>query len=102
METIKSPGILFYILSFYSYYLPIILYILWTPLSIYDIGKREDLNKINGTVWTLCIILFPWLGSLMYFLVGKSKFSTYSRVILTIPGLVLAIIFAVYSTLTST
>jgi hypothetical protein len=102
METIKSPGILFYVLSFYSYYLPIILYVLWTPLSIYDLGKREDLSKVNGAVWTFFIILVPWLGSLLYFLVGKSKFSTYSRVLLTIPGLVLAILFAVYSTLTST
>ena len=71
METIKSPGILFYVLSFYSYYLPIILYVLWTPLSIYDLGKREDLSTINGAVWTFCIILVPWLGSLLYFLVGK-------------------------------
>ena len=102
METIKSPGILFYILSFYSYYLPIILYILWTPLSIYDLGKREDLGKINGAVWTFFIILVPWLGSLLYLLVGKSKFSTFSRMLLTIPGLILVVLFAVYSTLTST
>jgi hypothetical protein len=102
METIKSPGILFYIFSFYAYYLPIILYVLWTPLSIYDIGKRKDLSSTLSSIWTFCIILFPWIGSIFYFLFGKSQISTFFKMILILPGVLLAILFAVYSTLTAT
>lgn len=102
METIKSPGILFYVFSFYAYYLPIILYILWTPLSIYDIGKRQDLSSTLSSVWTFSIILFPWIGSLFYFFFGKSQIPIFFKMVLILPGILLTILFAVYSTLTAT
>ena len=102
MDSIKSPSFLLYLSFFYSYYLPIILYVLWTPLSLYDLGKREDSSKNILVFWVLLIITLPWLGSLIYLFLGKNKISLNFKLALVVPGLVLIIFFALYATLTST
>ncbi len=102
METIKSPGIIFYLSYFYAYYIPIILYVIWLPISIYDLGKREDISKSLSIIWTGFIIIVPWFGSLVYLLMGKSGIPFHFRLAITLPGIILAILFAIFSTLTST
>lgn len=102
MENIKSPGFFLYLSYFYSYYLPIILYILWTPLCLYDLGKNDESGSKASIIWTFLILLLPWLGSLLYMVSGKSKIPSYQRWILILPGLVLILLFGIYSTIAST
>lgn len=102
MESIKSPGIILYLSYFYSYYLPIILYIIWTPLSLFDLGKKNDLSSSSSIIWTVLIIGFPWVGTLAYLFLGKPNISLQFRLLLVVPGLFLILIFGVLSTLTST
>lgn len=70
MESVKSPGFLLYLSYFYAYFLPMILYVLWTPLSIYELGQRNDLSYNKLMTWTMIIVLFPWVGSIAYFFPG--------------------------------
>ncbi|MCB1143346.1 MAG: hypothetical protein H7A24_10935 [Leptospiraceae bacterium] len=102
MESVKSPGFLLYLSYFYAYFLPMILYVLWTPLSIYELGQRNDLSYNKLMTWTMIIVLFPWVGSIAYFFSGLSGYSKRLRILLIIPGLVLTILFVLISTLTST
>lgn len=102
MENIKSPGFFLYLSYFYSYYLPIILYVLWTPLCLYDLGKKDESDNKASIFWTLLIIVIPWLGSLLYMISGKSKIPLYHRYLLILPGLILILLFGIYSTISST
>jgi len=102
MESIKSPGIIFYLSYFYAYYIPIILYVIWLPISLYDLGKRDNISKSVSIIWTCFIIIVPWIGSLIYLLAGRSAIPLHFRLGLTLPGIILVILFSLFSTFTST
>jgi hypothetical protein len=52
-----------------NYLLSILCFILWI-VAIVDCAKSNNPNKI---VWIIVIILVPFLGSILYFLFGKSR-----------------------------
>ena len=49
--------------------LSILWFILWI-VAIVDCAKSNNPNKV---VWIIVIILLPFLGSILYFLFGKSR-----------------------------
>jgi len=52
-----------------SYLLSVLWFILWI-VALVDCIKSNGPNKI---VWIIVIILIPFLGSILYFLIGKSN-----------------------------
>ncbi len=52
-----------------NYLISILCLILWI-VALVDCLKSNNSNKL---VWVLVIILLPLLGSILYFLLGKSK-----------------------------
>ena len=52
-----------------SYLLSIIWFVLWIA-AIVDCAKSNNPNKV---VWIIVIILVPFLGSILYFLFGRSR-----------------------------
>ncbi len=52
-----------------SYLLSILWFVLWI-VALVDCIKSNNSNKV---VWILVIILLPFLGSILYFLVGRSR-----------------------------
>ena len=52
-----------------NYLLSVLCLILWI-LALVDCLKSNNSNKI---VWILVIILLPFLGSILYFLIGKGR-----------------------------
>lgn len=52
-----------------SYLLSILWFVLWIA-AIVDCAKSNNPNKI---VWIIIIILIPFLGSILYFLLGRSR-----------------------------
>ena len=70
------PGITFFPLNdvpflslffnFYGYYLPIFLYAAWTPLALYDVGESRYSSNLYKVIWSLIIILVPFIGAFIY------------------------------------
>jgi hypothetical protein len=52
-----------------NYLLSVLCFILWI-VALVDCIKSNNPNKV---VWIIVIILVPFLGSILYFLIGKSK-----------------------------
>jgi len=50
-----------------SYFLSILWFVLWI-VALVDCIKSNNPNKI---VWIIVIILLPFLGSILYFLLGR-------------------------------
>jgi hypothetical protein len=101
MDNIKSPSFILHLTFFYAYYLPIILYVLWTPLAIYELNSKSDLTTSKSIIWTSIILFLPWIGSLVYFYSGLSNYPKKMRITLTIPGIFLIILFILLSSLFS-
>lgn len=52
-----------------NYLLSVLWFILWI-VAIVDCAKSNNPNKV---VWIIIIILVPFLGSILYFLLGRSR-----------------------------
>jgi hypothetical protein len=52
-----------------NYLISILCVILWI-VALVDCLKGNNPNKV---VWVIVIVLLPFLGSILYFLIGKSK-----------------------------
>ncbi len=52
-----------------NYLISILCVILWI-VALVDCIKSSNPNKV---VWIIVIILLPFLGSILYFLIGKSR-----------------------------
>jgi hypothetical protein len=50
-----------------SYFLYLVWFVLWI-VAIVDCAKSSNPNKV---VWIVVIILLPFLGSILYFLLGR-------------------------------
>lgn len=52
-----------------NYVLSVLWFILWIA-ALVDCLRGNSSNKV---VWVIVIILLPFLGSILYFLLGKSR-----------------------------
>ena len=52
-----------------NYLLSVLCLVLWI-MALVDCLKSNNSNKI---VWVLVIILLPFLGSILYFLIGRGR-----------------------------
>ena len=71
---IHNPTFFQLVINFYGYFLPLIL-LTWIAVAIIDIERRDDLKSKTGILWIMGLILFPWVGSLAYVYLGKSRIS---------------------------
>ena len=53
----------------FNYLLSIVCFVLWI-VALVDCIKGSNPNKV---VWIIVIILLPFLGSILYFLLGKAR-----------------------------
>jgi|SRR5579871_379870 len=70
---VTLPGNLQMILGLYAYLLPLLLYVLWTTLALWDLGRRTDTSVAMTWVWVFVILALPFLGPLVYLFLGGSK-----------------------------
>ena len=75
MSEIPLPNLLQVVMSLYGYFLPLMLYAVWSALAFWDLGNREGLSRGTAVFWVLVILLVPFLGALAYHLIGGSKLS---------------------------
>jgi lipopolysaccharide export LptBFGC system permease protein LptF len=64
------------ILGLYAFLLPLLLYVLWTTLALWDLGRRAETTATATWVWVFLILALPFLGALAYlFLSGTQRTS---------------------------
>jgi len=80
-STIALPTVLQMLLGLYGYLLPILLYVLWSTLALWDLGRRGEARPAFTWGWTLAIFLLPFVGAIVYLLFGGGQISQRSRIV---------------------
>jgi len=83
-----SPTTLQMTLALYAYLLPLLLYVFWSVLALYDVGRRPELARGAVWGWTAAVFAVPFLGALGYLLLGGSKLPRMLRMV-ALAGIVL-------------
>lgn len=78
---ITLPGHLQMLLALYGYLLPLLLYVVWSTLSLWDLGRREGLSTGAVWLWALAIFLLPFVGALAYLLIGGAQLGVRTRLV---------------------
>jgi hypothetical protein len=73
--TVAGPSTLQMLLGLYGYLLPLLLYVAWSALALWDIGRRRELGTAAVWGWVLAIFLVPVLGAVAYLLGGGGQIS---------------------------
>lgn len=83
------PGLLQMILGLYGYLLPILLYVLWTTLALWDLSRRRGLA--TGGLWGWCTVIYviPGLGALAYLVAGGGDIPQNVKVTAVLGGILL-------------
>jgi hypothetical protein len=71
--SVTMPGNLQMILGLYAYLLPLLLYVLWSTLALWDLGKRDDLATAAVWIWALSIFVLPFVAALGYLYFGGTR-----------------------------
>jgi plastocyanin len=80
----------------YAYLLPFALYAAWIGLAAWDLSRRDDLSRAAQVGWMAVVLLVPFLGPVIYYLVGRSRIPAHMRWTLVAGGfLAYAVTFAV-------
>jgi hypothetical protein len=67
------PGNLQMILGLYAYLLPLLLYVLWSTLALWDLGRRDELAATAVWIWALSIFALPFVAALGYLFFGGTR-----------------------------
>jgi hypothetical protein len=78
---LAGPSFLQMLLGLYGYLLPLLLYVVWSAIALWDIGRRKELGTGIVWAWVIAIFAVPVLGAAVYLLAGSQvskqlKFST--------------------------
>ena len=70
----------------YAYFLPFVLYAAWVAIALWDLVRS---GRSKGAVigWTAVILLVPFLGVILYFVLGRSEIAPWQRGLLVGGGL---------------
>jgi hypothetical protein len=83
------PGLLQMGLGLYGYLLPLLLYTLWTTLSLWDLSRRQGLSTACLWGWCGAIYLLPGVGALAYLVAGKGELPANLKMTAVLGGIVL-------------
>lgn len=69
--THPDPSLLQMLLGLLAFLLPMLLYVVWSALSFWDLGRRDDVGTTTVWSWAIAIFALPFLGALAYLLAGS-------------------------------
>jgi hypothetical protein len=78
---VTLPSNLQMLLGLYAVLLPMLLYVLWSTLALWDLFKRETLSNGAVWMWSLMIFLVPIAGALAYLLLGGAGIAPRSKLV---------------------
>jgi hypothetical protein len=70
---VTLPSNLQMILGLYAYLLPLLLYVLWTTVALWDLGGRAETTAAKTCLWVLLILALPFIGALAYLFLSGSR-----------------------------
>jgi hypothetical protein len=70
----------------YAYFLPFVLYAAWVTIALWDLARS---GRSKGPVigWSAVILLVPFLGVILYYVIGRSAIPAWQRWTLVAGGL---------------
>lgn len=71
--SVTLPTNLQMVLGLYAYLLPMLLYVLWSTLALWDLARREDLTTAKVWIWAFLIFVLPFVAALAYLFLGGSR-----------------------------
>jgi plastocyanin len=77
------------LIGLYGYAFPLILYVAWVVLALWDLARREDLTDRRRLAWTAAVLVVPLLGPLAYLIGGGSAIPRGMRWFVMIGGIVI-------------
>ena len=80
-----SPAAL--LIGLYGYAFPLILYVSWVVLALWDLARREDLSGRRRLGWTAAVLVLPLAGPIGYLLAGGSQVPRGMRLFLVFGGI---------------
>ena len=63
----------------YAFVLPFALYAAWIALAAWDLARREDMSRGAQVGWVAVILLVPFLGPVLYYVLGRSPIPAHLR-----------------------
>ncbi len=78
---VTLPSYLQMILGLYGYLLPLLLYVVWSTLALWDLGRREGIAGGAVWGWAFLIFLVPFLGALAYLFFGGATLNSRTRLV---------------------
>ncbi|MEP6574545.1 MAG: right-handed parallel beta-helix repeat-containing protein, partial [Gemmatimonadota bacterium] len=71
----------------WSYHLLFVIWLGWLLLALRDLYRREDFSPTSRIVWTLFIVMLPFLGALLYFITARPGLSRTVRSLAVVGGI---------------
>jgi hypothetical protein len=81
-------------LGLYAYVLPLMLYVTWVAVAVWDLIRQESLPVSTRVRWMLVVLIVPFLGPIIYFIWGRSPIPRELRLMLTAGGVVAYVVIA--------
>jgi hypothetical protein len=61
------------VLGLYAYLLPMLLYVLWSTIALWDLARRDELAAGRVWIWAFLVFALPFVGALAYLFLGGPK-----------------------------
>lgn len=82
------------LIGLYGYAFPLILYVAWVVLALWDLARREDLSGGRRIGWSAAVLVLPVIGPVGYLLAGGSAIPRGMRYFLVFGGIVIYLALA--------
>ena len=92
--TIAAPTWWSLLLATYAYLLPLILYVAWVSIAIWDLVRQETVANRRRIGWMAIILLVPLLGPILYYVFGQSPIPRSVRTMLVAGALGIYVVIA--------
>ncbi len=92
--TLAAPTWWSLALATYAYLLPLILYVAWVSIAIWDLVRQETVANRRRIGWMAIILLVPLLGPILYYVLGRSPIPRSLRTMLVAGALVIYVVIA--------
>jgi hypothetical protein len=71
------------LLSTFAYVLPLVLYVAWVSIALWDLIRQESVSTRRRLWWMVVVLIVPFIGPLLYFAFGRSPIPASLRLMLT-------------------
>jgi plastocyanin len=89
------------LIGLYGSVLPFALYVTWIAVAMWDLIRQESAPMPHRTRWMLVVLIVPFFGPLLYFGFGRSPIPRQLRLVLTVGGIAVYLVFLALGALLS-